>query len=383
MSDLRLAVVGCGVISTRYLQNAPMFKGVKITACADLRPEMADRQAAAFGISALSLDAVWRDPKIDAIINLTIPNAHFEVSRRALKAGKHVFSEKPLTVQPKDAKSLVELADRQGLALAVASDTFLGPGHRIARSSVDSGEIGRVVVGTAFFMSRGMEHWHPDPTFFFQPGGGPVLDMGSYYISALVNMLGPVSRVTAMDGMGLAERTITAEGAKKGSVIKVDIPTTSLAALEFADGAMLSLSLSWDVFQHGHRPLELYGTLGSLRAPDPNFFGGDVEIAHAREPWQLRSSLHEFCGKPNYPDDKPVFANYRMLGVADMADAIMRGLKPRASGELGLHVLNVMDAILRAGKTRKSVSVAGGIRPRPFSEAEVAALLVSPDTTKG
>lgn len=383
MSDLRLAVVGCGVISTRYLQNAPMFKGVKITTCADLRPEMADKQAAAFGIKAKSLDAVFRDSKIDAIINLTIPNAHFEVSRRAIKAGKHVFSEKPLTVQPRDAKKLVEMADREGLALAVAPDTFLGPGHRMARASVDSGEIGKVMVGTAFFMSRGMEHWHPDPTFFFQPGGGPVLDMGPYYISALVNMLGPVSRVTAMDGMGLSERTITADGPKKGSVIKVGVPTTSLAALEFASGAMVSLSLSWDVFQHGHRPLELYGTLGSLRAPDPNFFGGEVEVAHAREPWQVRSSLHELCGKPNHPDDKPIFANYRMLGVADMADAIGKGLKPRASGELGLHVLDVMDAILRAGKTRKSVSVSGGIRPRPFSEAEVSSLLASPDSTRG
>ncbi len=379
---MNFAVIGCGVISGRYLQNAPMFRGVKIVACADLRPEAARKQAKAHGIKALSVAAALKSDAIDGIINLTVPNAHFAVSRRALTAGKHVFSEKPLSVLPREGRALVELADKHKVGLGVAPDTFLGPGQRYARSLIEGGQTGRIVAASAFLMSRGMEHWHPDPTFFFKPGGGPVLDMGPYYLTALINMIGPVRDVMALDGMGLAERVITAEGPKKGQSIKVETPTTSLATLRFANGALATLALSWDVFQHGHRPLELYGTEGSLRVPDPNFFGGDVEFAAAREAWSLTNTAGQLTGKPNHPDINPQHANYRMLGVAELADAVRHKRQPRASGALGLHVLDVMDAILRSGRTRKLVSVSGGAQPAAFSEAEVAKLLIDPQATR-
>ena len=213
MTDLNIAIVGSGYISSRYLQNAPLFKGVKIVGVADIVAEVAQAQAARFGIEALSVDAALRRDDIHAILNLTVPDAHFDVSFSALTAGKHVFSEKPLAVTVSLGRKLVAEAEARKLALAVAPDTFLGPGARASRALIADGTVGRIVAGNATFMSHGMEHWHPNPTFFFKPGGGPVLDMGPYYVTTLsLRCSGRCGGLAGMTAIGLSERVVTAAG---------------------------------------------------------------------------------------------------------------------------------------------------------------------------
>jgi predicted dehydrogenase len=383
MTDLNIAVIGSGYISSRYLQNAPLFKGMKITAVADILPEAARAQGVRFGAEALSVEEVLRRDDIDAVINLTVPNAHFEVSFAALTAGKHVFSEKPLTVSVDQARKLVAEAEARNLALAVAPDTFLGPGARASRGLIEDGTVGRIVAGTAAFMSRGMEHWHPNPTFFFKAGGGPVLDMGPYYITTLVSLLGPVRRVVGMTAIGLPERLVTAAGPMTGHSITVETPTTAFAVLQFASGALISLTMSWDVFNHALKPIELHGTQGSLRVPDPNFYGGLVQYTEGRGDWISIDTSQQVCGKVNFPDDAPLHANYRMLGVAEFAEAIRQGRQPRASGQLGLHVLEVLYAVLETGETGRTVEIEGGAAPESLTEAELCALIVDPAATAG
>jgi len=211
MSDINklgVGVIGCGNISTIYLRNMPNFRDLRLVACADLRPEVARDQAGQFGIEALTIEALLARPDIQVVVNLTTPNAHFAVSHAALTAGKHVFGEKPITVEAADAAALVREAAQRGLKLGCAPDTFLGGGGRTARELIDAGRIGKVLYGTCFLMSHGMEHWHPDPTFFFKPGGGPILDMGPYYLAALINLLGSVTHVQGRASSGFATRLV-------------------------------------------------------------------------------------------------------------------------------------------------------------------------------
>ena len=383
---LRIGIIGCGVISTIYFKNTALFKGVIITACADVRADAAEKQAKAFGVKAMSVAALLADPDIDAIINLTVPNAHFAVSKAALEAGKHVFSEKPITVTAAEAKVLCDIADAKKRALAVAPDTFLGPGHQLARKLIDDGKIGRIVAGSATFMSRGMEHWHPDPTFFFKPGGGPVLDMGPYYITALINLIGPIRRVVAMTGAGLPERTVSAAGPMQGKTIKVETPTTALGILQFEQGALVTLSMSWDVYKHSAKPIELHGTDGSMRVPDPNFFGGIVEVAEGRGDWVAHDTQAMPLGRYNHQQGGIgpfVAANYRMLGVTEMAASIADKRVPRTCGRIAQHALDVMEAVLHSGQSGHTVEVTGGRRPAALGVDETKALLVNPAAVAG
>jgi predicted dehydrogenase len=247
---------------------------------------------------------------------------------------------------------------------------------------MDEGAIGRAVTGTAFMMGRGMEHWHPNPQFYYQPGGGPVFDMGPYYLTTLVNLLGPVARVMAMTSRGQDERLITAEGPYKNTSFKVGTPTNILSLLEFRSGATVTFGASWDVFRHSNHPIELHGTEGSLRLPDPDTFGGTVSISARGADWKDFESERELYGARNWPFAAPDRANYRMLGVADLARSASEGRKPRASGELALHVLEIMEAILVSGESRGSVAIngtvdqpaaiGGGRRQRLFGEYVLA-----------
>jgi predicted dehydrogenase len=369
MRDIGVGLIGCGNISTIYLKNAARVPGVQVRACADLRPEFAEAQGLKFGVDAVPVDTLLGRDDIQLVVNLTVPSAHSAVSLAALAAGKHVFSEKPLAVDLEFGRKVVEEAERRGLLLGCAPDTFLGAGGRLARRLLDDGSIGRVLAGTAFVMSHGMEHWHPDPEFFFKPGGGPVLDIGPYYITTLVNLIGPISRVQAVTATGFDERIVTAEGPRKGHRIAVATPTTAFAILQFASGAQVLFGASWDVWKHGHAPIELYGTDGSMRVPDPNFFGGVVEVSERNGDWVAHDSAGMPLGAINWPDDAPRVANHRALGIADMAAALRNGHANLASGRLALHVLEVMDAILRSGATGTPVSIATEI-PRPPSLAE-------------
>ena len=375
--NLRIGVVGCGNISMTYLRNSALFRGIELVACADISIEMAQLRASEYGIRAQSVDELLKSDDIDLVLNLTIPTAHFDISMSALSAGKHVFTEKPLAVTATEGHQLVAEARSRDLLIGSAPDTFLGAAGRLARRIVDEGRIGRPVTGTAFMMGRGMEHWHPNPQFYYQPGGGPVLDMGPYYITMLVNLLGPAKRVIAISSTGSAERLITADGPFKGTSFKVGTPTTIQAVVEFVNGAVISIGMSWDVFKHSNHPIELHGTEGSLRLPDPDTFGGVLALSEWGSEWQEFSTAGSLHGQINWPFNAPDRANYRMIGVADLANAVATGGKPRASGDLALHVLEVMEAILEAGATGKATQISGiAVQPAALSENEAATLAV-------
>jgi predicted dehydrogenase len=372
--NLRIGVIGCGNISMTYLRNAALFRGIELVACADLSSEMAELRAREYGIRAQTVDDLLKADDIDLVLNLTIPTAHFDISLSALSAGKHVFTEKPLAVTAAGGRKLVAEARSRNLLIGSAPDTFLGAAGRLARRLVDEGSIGRPVTGTAFMMGRGMEHWHPNPQFYYQPGGGPVLDMGPYYITMLVNLIGPAKRVVAISSIGSAERLITADGPFKGTSFKVGTPTTIQAVVEFVNGTVISIGMSWDVFKHSNHPIELHGTEGSLRLPDPDTFGGTLALSDKGASWEEISTADSLHGQINWPFNAPDRANYRMIGVADLANAIATGGKPRASGDLALHVLEVMEAILEAGATGKAIYIPqGGAQPAALSENEAAA----------
>ncbi len=380
MSKLGVGVVGCGNISTIYLRNMSNFRDLKLVACADLREEVARDQAGQFGIEALTIEALLARPDIQIVVNLTTPNAHFVVSHAALSAGKHVFGEKPITVEAADAAALVNEAARRGLKLGCAPDTFLGGGGRTARELIDAGRIGKVLYGTCFLMSHGMEHWHPDPTFFFKPGGGPILDMGPYYLAALINLLGSVTHVQGRASSGFATRLVSSKGPMNGKSIAVETPTTVMALLHFETGADIVFTMSWDVWKHGHAPIELYGTEGSLRVPDPNFFGGVVQYTERGSDWISLAADDRAFGKPNWrspnwADHMPSQANYRCLGIADLASSVLHGTPHRASGALASHALEVMHATLKAGVEGGEIAVRSRVdRPATMSETDAMAL---------
>ena len=356
-AKLGIGVIGCGNISMTYLRNAALFAGVELRACADISADAAALRAREYGIRALSVDQLLADPEVDLVLNLTVPAVHFDVTMSALSADKHVFTEKPLATSAADGRILVAEAKRRGLRLGSAPDTFLGAAGRRARRLMDEGAIGRPVSGTAFMMGRGMEHWHPNPQFYYQPGGGPVFDMGPYYLTIMVNLLGPVVRVMAMATKGQEERLITADGPFKNTRFKVGTPTNILSLLEFQSGATVNFGASWDVFRHSNHPIELHGTEGSLRLPDPDTFGGTVSLSEHGADWRDFESDGELYGAKNWPFDSPDRANYRMLGVADLARGLQEGRPSRASGELALHVLEIMEAILLSGESRQLVRI--------------------------
>ena len=275
---LGVGIIGCGNISAAYLRLAPLFRGIAVRAVADVNMAAATARATEFGVLAQSVKELLGNETVDIVVNLTVPAAHFKVSRQILAAGKHVYSEKPLTLTLADAKELQRLAKAARLHVAAAPDTFLGGAHQQARKAIDDGLIGKVASGTAHIMGHGMEHWHPNPDFFYKPGGGPIFDMGPYYIAGLVNLIGPVKRVAALSGMARRRRLISSEP-RRGESIRVSTPTTYHALLEFASGAMVTLTASWDVYAHRHKNMELYGTEGAMFVPDPNFFGGEVIVA--------------------------------------------------------------------------------------------------------
>ncbi|WP_424929137.1 Gfo/Idh/MocA family protein [Amaricoccus tamworthensis] len=373
---LRIGVVGCGSISEAYMRNAALFIGVEVVACADLNPTTASKRAAEFGVTAMEVDDLLAAPGVDLVLNLTVPAAHFDVTMRALAENKHVFTEKPLSDTAAGGRAILAEANKRGLTVGSAPDTFMGAAGRTARRLIEEGAIGRPVIGTAFMMGRGMEHWHPDPSFYYQPGGGPVLDMGPYYLTMMVNLMGPVSRVHAVSTSGQTERLITAQGPKQGTTFPVETPTSVLSLLEFACGAKVTFGASWDVFRHTPPPIELHGTEGSLRLPDPDNFSGVIGLSRAGAPWEDTDTARFTFGGFNWPTVNPDRANYRMVGLADMARALREGTRPRASAGLALHVLEVLEAVLTAGGTGRAVDVAPvDCQPEALTEEDAKALL--------
>jgi predicted dehydrogenase len=352
--ELGVGVIGCGNISSAYFRLAPLFRGYRMLACADLNMAAAEAQAKEFGLRAHTVDDLLKQDDIDIVVNLTIPAAHFGVTKAILSAGKHAYSEKPFVLSLAEGEEIRALAAGKGLRVGSAPDTFLGGAHQQARALIDDGSVGTINSGTAMVLNHGMEHWHPNPDFFYQPGAGPVLDLGPYYVTNLINLIGPVKRIASLVTTAYASRTISSEP-RKGQTVPVATPTNIHALLDFASGATVTMICSWDVWAHRHSNMELYGSGGSLYVPDPNFFGGDV-ISGGRNftpvetvaPWD-----HPF-GVPN--QDHPSgakLANYRGAGLADMARAIHEGGPHRCSLEVALHAVDVMTTCLSAGASGK------------------------------
>ncbi|MFD1252262.1 putative oxidoreductase YvaA [Devosia equisanguinis] len=372
-----VGIMGAGNISAAYLGLAPLFKGLEVRAVADIVPEAAKRRADEFKVAAQTPDELLKNSEIDVIVNLTVPAAHYRVSMDIISAGKHSYSEKPFVLSVEEGLSLKKAADERGLKVGSAPDTFLGGAHQQARDIIDSGKLGKIMSGTTHVMSRGMEHWHPNPDFFFQPGGGPILDLGPYYITDLVHLLGPVKKLSAFTNMARNERVVTAEGPNKGSIIKVGTPTTIHGILEFHNGAIVTIGASWDVAAHGHHNIELYGTDGSIFVPDPNFFGGDLVTAAldgTRTP--VAAWDHPF-GKPNQGLDQPnPRANYRCAGLADMMISHETGQTARCGLDVALHVVEVMTGLLKAGETGEVLTLQTTCeRPRALNIEDARALL--------
>ena len=375
MTKLGIGIIGCGNISTAYLKLAPLFKGLEVRAVADINMDAAKARAAEFNVKAQSVDDLLANPALDIVINLTIPDAHYPITKRILEAGKHAYSEKPLVLTLDQGTTLRDLAKAKGLSVGCAPDTFLGGAHQQARAILDEGTIGEITTGNAAIQAHGPESWHPSPEFFYQPGAGPVMDMGPYYIATLINLLGPVKRVGALTSSAEPERTI-GSGPRQGQKIKVNTPSNIQALLEFHSGATISFSASWDVWHHKRNHFELYGTKGTLYVPDPNFFGGTVEVALAGGEAQVQSPWDHPFGKINQNHNGRDLANYRTAGLADMAQAHMEGRDHRCSLERTLHGVDVMTSILKSGETGQFITLTTTCtRPAALGIAEARALL--------
>jgi len=333
MTTIKVGIIGCGNISSIYMENIPKFSHLELVACADLDLSRAQARAEQYNIArAYTVDQLLADPHIEIVINLTIPAAHAAVCLQALEAGKHVYVEKPLAVTREEGRRILDVARSKGLLVGSAPDTFLGGGIQTCLKLINDGWIGTPVAATAFMMSRGHENWHPDPEFYYQQGGGPMFDMGPYYLTALVALLGPIRRVTGSAGISYPERTITSSK-KYGQTIQVETPTHIAGVLDFHSGAIGTLVTSFDIIGGTELPhIEIYGSQGSLRVPDPNGFGGTVCFRRAGSDWEPVPIAHQYTD------------NSRGLGVAAMAQAIIAGEIDlhRANGELAYHVLEAM-----------------------------------------
>jgi predicted dehydrogenase len=338
---MKIGIIGCGSISHAYFGGAPRTDVLEIKSCADIRMDAAKSTADRYGCQAVTVDEILADPEIELVINLTIPRAHVEVGLRALEAGKHIYGEKPLGVSTEEASQLIQLASKKGLRVGSAPDTFMGAGGQTARKALDEGAIGRPIAGTAFMCCHGHESWHPNPAFYYDIGGGPMLDMGPYYTTALINILGPAKRVAGITTKAFDERIATSE-AVKGLHIPVKITTHLAGSIEFQNGAIVTMIMSFDMWRHSLPCIEIYGTEGSMKVPDPNGFGGPVLVS-AKGDWTEVPSAF-----PN---------NARMIGVIDMVCAIRSGRLHRASGNLAYHALEIMTAFDKSSKSGQHIDI--------------------------
>jgi predicted dehydrogenase len=356
MQPVKIGIVGCGNISGIYFKAGKTFPILDIVACADLDLERARARAKEHGVpKACTTEELLADPEIEIVVNLTIPNAHYSVCKAALEAGKHVHVEKPLSITREQGQELLVIAQAKGLRVGSAPDTFLGGGLQTCRKLIDDGAIGEPVAATAFMLCHGHESWHPDPEFYYKVGGGPMFDMGPYYLTALVALMGPIQNVVGSARITFPERTITSQK-KYGTKVEVEVPTHVAGIMNFASGAIGTITTSFDVWHHKHTCIEIYGTEGSMIVPDPNGFGGPVQIRRPGEDsWTEVPLTHGFA------------ENSRGIGVADIAYAIQSGRAHRASGALAYHVLEAMHGFhdsSNAGQTYVMQSVCE--RPAPL-----------------
>jgi predicted dehydrogenase len=345
VEPVAVGILGCGHVSDQYFRGCKRFDVVRLAACADVEPERAERKATEHGVpSACSPDELLADPDVELVVNLTPPLAHAETTRAILRSGKHVWSEKPLAATLSEAARLVDAARGAGLRLGCAPDTFLGGALQTSIKLVEDGWVGDPVAAVAFVSEHGYEHFHPNVDFFYGPGGGPALDLGPYYVTALVALLGPVARVTGFARATFPERVVP-KGPRRGDRIAVSVPTHVTGALEFESGVLATVLMSWDIWSTTLPYLEVYGTEGSLSVPNPDLFDGRPRLRRAgdeelRQPPPAPGEL-EWIGLPLTHDGDVE----RGVGVADMAYGMRTGRPHRASGEMAYHVLEVLSAL--------------------------------------
>jgi len=356
-TKMKIGVVGCGSISGAYLGAGKTFPNLEVTACADLDLNRAKARAEEFSIPrACTVEELLADPVIDIVVNLTIPKAHVEVGIASLRAGKHAYSEKPFAVNREEGRRLIEAGLATGLRVGCAPDTFLGGGLQTCRHLIDAGWIGEPIGASAFMTCHGHESWHPDPDFYYQPGGGPMFDMGPYYLTALVSLIGPVRRVTGSTRITFPQRRITSEP-KYGTMIQVNVPTHVTGIMDFANGAIGTIMTSFDVWAAALPRIEIYGTEGTLSCPDPNGFGGPVRLR--------RPGAGEWSEIPLMRPDA-----HRGIGVSDLVAAIQGGRPHRVSGELAFHVLDIMQAFHDSSREGRHVELTTTCeRPAPLPPA--------------
>lgn len=364
---MKIGMVGVGDISGIYLKNiTETFKEIKLVAVCDLIKERALNAQAKWGVPKVydTMYELFADDEIDIVLNLTRPAEHFDVSKNALLAGKHVYSEKPLGASLEEGLELVKLAEEKGLMLGGAPDTFLGAGIQTCRKLIDEGFIGDVVGASGAMICRGHESWHHDPEFYYKYGGGPMMDMGPYYVTALINLLGRVKSVTGVTRISFPQRTITSQPLA-GTVIDVTAPTYVTGIMHFESGAVANLTTTFDVYKSNSHDIEIYGSKGTLFVPDPNCFGGPVKYFDGQ-----KKELIELPLEFDYDE------NSRALGLADMAKAIEEGRLPRTSYKQTLHVLEVMTAFTKSSEEGRTVEIASAYeRQKPMAANAVHGII--------
>jgi predicted dehydrogenase len=355
MADkIKVGIIGCGNISNAYFKGCAPFDILEIVACADVDMERAHAKAAEHGVKAYTVDELLADPEISIVVNLTTPQSHAPVSLAAIAAGKNVHEEKPFALRREDGLKILAAAKEKGVLVGCAPDTFLGGGIQTCRKLIDDGVIGEPIAATAFMAIHGHESWHPNPEFYYQKGGGPMLDMGPYYLTALVNLIGPITRVTGSTRMTFPQRTITSKP-QAGKKIDVEVTTHLAGVVDFANGAIGTIIMSFDVWNHSLPRIEIYGSEGTMNVPDPNGFTGPVLV---RKPGEK-----EWTEMPLTHSDQVG----RGIGVADMAYALLSGRPHRVSGALAHHVLDVMQAFDEASESGQHVKITSTVeRPEPL-----------------
>ncbi len=355
----RVGVVGCGNVSELYLRGCASLPSIELAACADLDAARAADLSSRGGFPAVTIDALLADPGIEIVLNLTPPTAHAGVSRAAIAAGKHVYSEKPLATTRADAAAILADADAAGVRVGGAPDTFLGGGLQTARALIDAGAIGDAIGANAAVLHLGPELWHPNPGIFYARGGGPLLDVGPYYVAALVTLLGPIREVSAvLRGVGGVRRIES--GPRAGETFAAEVPTYALTTMRFASGVIGGLMASFDVVASRSPHIEIHGTAGSLALGDPNRFDGEVQR------WAMGADAWE-----DVPPQGDTSVG-RGIGLADMIEGIRGGRPHRASAELAFHVLDVLLAMEEAGQADHPVPIRSTCeRPAPLGPGGV------------
>jgi len=379
----KIGLIGCGHIAETYFRAEKYFNNIKIIKCADINEKASKRCALNFGIKSVTVNELLKDKEIEIILNLTIPKAHYQISKKALMNGKHVYSEKPLAINLNDGKKLLKISKKKKLYLGNAPDTFLGGGIQKSKELVEKNIIGNVKLGNAVFAFPGIQSYHPNPEpWFTKKEGGPVIDMGPYYITALVNLLGPAKKVTGTIIQGQKYRTIGI-GPKKGKKFKVECPTTYLSTITFKNNSVIRLTLSFDVIAHQRNHIELYGEKGSMIVPDPNMFGGSVLTCNKLgDNWKEFKTSKMPLGRINIrtqssrANETPTNANYRGVGLSEMAYSIENKRKHLCSGEISLHVLDIITSIMKAARSGKIQYInTFCAKPKKFSKLDIKKLL--------